>query len=359
MANRNSRSAQRRPVRDWPSTGRIGTIVLLAAALAGAYLCYLLAAPFLPALTWALVLAVLFVPAHRRLEARTGRPNLAAAVSVVIVALAIVGPVTFVGQRLVTEAANGADLVQGQLETGVWRHVLEGHPRIAPIERWLERQFDLPAIFRNVAASLTTTAASFVRGSVVQLLGTLLTFYLLFFFLRDRGLVVGALRNLLPLSQAETDQLFGRVVDTIHATIYGTLVVAAIQGALGGAMFWWLGLPAPFLWGLVMALLALVPILGAFVVWIPAMIYLALDGAWTNAAILGLWGVGVVGTIDNILYPVLVGTRLKLHSVPAFISFIGGLQLFGTSGLVLGPMIVTLTLTLFDIWHQRTPEPRD
>jgi predicted PurR-regulated permease PerM len=335
------------------------TIVLLAATLAGAYLCLLLAAPFLPALTWALVLSVLFVPIHRILEARMKQPNLAAVVSVLIVALTIVGPATFVGQRLVTEAANGAVLVQAELETGTWRHVLENHPRIAPIEKWIEQQFDLPAIFGNVATSLTATAASFVRGSVVQLLGALLTFYLLFYFLRDRGLVVTTLRNLLPLSPAETDRLFARSVDTIHATIYGTLVVAAIQGTLGGMMFWWLGLPAPFLWGLVMALLALVPVLGAFVVWIPATIYLALDGAWTKAAILGFWGAGVVGTIDNILYPILVGKRLELHSVPAFISFIGGLQLFGPSGLVLGPMVVTLTLTLLDIWRRRTKDAQD
>jgi predicted PurR-regulated permease PerM len=227
------------------------------------------------------------------------------------------------------------------------------YPRIAPIDTWIEQQFDLPAIFRNVATWLTGAAASFVRGSVVQLIGVLLTFYLLFYFLRDRGLAVRTLHRLLPLSQAEVDRLVVRTVDTIHATIYGTLVVAGIQGTLGGLMFWWLALPAPLLWGLVMALLALVPVLGAFVVWIPATIYLALDGAWARAAILGFWGAGVVGTIDNILYPILVGNRLKLHSVPAFISLIGGLQLLGTAGLVLGPMVVTLTLTLLDIWRSR------
>jgi len=347
------------PAKDWLPSGRISSIVLLATTLAGIYLCTLLAAPFLPALTWALVLAVLFVPIHRLIEARVKRPNFAALLSVLIVAGTVVVPSTFVGQRLVTEAANGAYLVQAQFEAGTWRRVLELHPQIAPIDKWIEQQFDLPAIFGNVATWLTGAAASFVRGSVVQLIGVLLTFYLLFYLLRDRGLAVRTLRNLLPLSQAEVDRLFGRTVDTIHATIYGTLVVAGIQGTLGGLMFWWLTLPAPLLWGLVMALLALVPVLGAFVVWIPATIYLALDGAWAKAAILGLWGAGVVGTIDNILYPILVGNRLKLHSVPAFISFIGGLQLFGTSGLVLGPMVVTLTLTLLDIWRSRATDQRD
>jgi predicted PurR-regulated permease PerM len=353
MRQRQPTEDEPRPGEDEPTRSRFGAIILLGATSAGAYLCYLLAAPFLPALTWALVLAVLFLPIHRRIEAWVKHANLAAFVSVLIVALTIVAPATLVGQRLVTEAANGAHLVQAQFDAGAWRRVLDAYPPIAPIDTWIEQQIDLPAIFRNIATRLTSAAASFVRGSVVQLLGALLTFYLLFYFLRDRGAVVDTLRRLLPLSQAEINQLFGRSVDTIHATIYGTLVVAAIQGTLGGLMFWWLGLPAPFLWGLVMALLAVVPVLGAFVVWIPATLYLALDGAWMKVLILGLWGAGVVGTIDNILYPIVVGNRLRLHTVPTFISFIGGLQLFGISGLVLGPMVVTLTWTLLDIWRMR------
>lgn len=348
-----------RPADEWPPTRQVGALVLLAATSAGVYLCISLAAPFLSAFAWALVLAVLVLPIHRRIEARLKHPNLAAALSVLIVAVVVVVPATFVGERLVTEAANGAVLVQSRLETGSWRRVLEIHPRIAPIDAWIEHQFDLPAIFGTLAAWFTSAATSFVRGSVVQLLGALLTFYLLFYFLRDRASVSRELQELLPMSQAEARRLFDRVIDTIHATVYGTLVVAGVQGALGGVMFWWLALPAPLLWGLVMALLALVPVLGAFVVWIPATIYLALDGAWTEAAILAFWGAGVVATIDNILYPMLVSNRLELHSVPAFISFIGGVKLFGASGLVLGPLVVTITLTLLDIWRSRSTEPQD
>jgi hypothetical protein len=155
-----------------------------------------------PALTWALVLAVLFAPIHSRIEAFVRRPKLAALVSVLLVAITIVVPVTFVAQRLVTEAANGATLVQAELETGSWRQILTLRPQLAPIDKWLERQFDLPAIFGNVAAWLTAAAASFVRGTVVQLLGVLLTFYLLFYFLRDRVVAVKTLRGLLPLSRS-------------------------------------------------------------------------------------------------------------------------------------------------------------
>src|SRR5215207_5997857 len=152
------------------------------------------------------------------------------------------------------------------------------------------------------------------------------------------------LKHMSPLSAAEMDKLIDRVVDTVYATLYGTVAVAAVQGTLGGLIFWWLGLPAPLLWGLVMGLLAVVPVLGAFIVWVPTAIFLALDGDWGKAVTLTLWGGVVVGGIDNMLYPMLVGDRLRLHTIPAFIAVVGGLILFGPSGLLLGPSVVAITL---------------
>ena len=144
-----------------------------------------------------------------------------------------------------------------------------------------------------------------------------------------------------------------RVAHTIHATVYGTLTVAAVQGTLGGLMFWWLGLPAPLLWGVVMGLLAIVPVLGAFIVWIPAAIFLALEGSWGKSLVLAFWGSVVVGGIDNLLYPILVGTRLKMHTVLAFIAVIGGMFVFGAAGLIVGPVVVSVTLSLLETWRSR------
>jgi len=348
------------PSIQWGLRRRTHALVLLAATGAGIYVCYLLALPFLPALTWALALAILFAASHRAIEATLKRPNLAATISVVIAALIVVAPAIFVAERLVNEAAKGASVIQAQIEAGsAWRGAIAAHPRIAPIAEWLEQQVNLPAIFGNAASWLTNAGASFVRGSVVQLAGVLLTFYFLFYFLRDRSLALETLRRLSPMSPAEMDRFFERIADTVHATIYGTVVVAGAQGALGGLMFWWLGLPTPLLWGLVMGLLAVVPVLGAFVVWIPATIFLALDGNWEKAVILGVWGGLVVSTIDNILYPMLVGNRLKLHSVPAFISIIGGLSLFGASGLVLGPITATITAMLLEVWRTRMADLKE
>ena len=190
---------------------------------------------------------------------------------------------------------------------------------------------------------------------MLQAVGMCLTFYLLFFFLRDRDAGLQAIRSLSPLSDAEMDRLFERVADTIYAIVYGTLAVSSVQGLLGGLMFWWLALPAPFLWGVVMALLGVVPVLGAFVVWIPAAIFLAVEGNWGSALILTLWGILVVGTIDNLLLSILVGNRLRLHTVLAFMSVVGGLMVFGSAGLILGPVALTITMVLLESWPGRRP----
>ncbi|MBN2569399.1 MAG: AI-2E family transporter [Deltaproteobacteria bacterium] len=325
----------------------------MAATAFGIYLCYRLAAPFLPAIVWALALAVLFTPFQRWLESKLKYPSLAAVVTVFVIGLIVVVPGTFVGQRLVLQAAKGAELIETKVQSGELRRVLEAQPRLAPLADRIERNIDLPGIIKTLNIWLSAIARAIVKGSMFQVIGFCLTFYLLFFFLRDRQVVLQSLRYLSPLSEATMDRIFVRVSETIYAMIYGTLAVSFMQGLLGGLMFWWLGLSAPLLWGVVMALLAVVPVLGAFVVWIPAVLILVLEGNWGKALILTLWGVIVVGTIDNLFRPILVGTRLKLHTVLAFMSVVGGLILFGPAGLILGPVILTVTTVFLEIWSRR------
>lgn len=335
----------------WLTRDRARVVALVAATAAGVWVCYRLTAPFLPALAWSLALAIIGAPAHRRLEGRLKHRNLAATVSVLTIAVMVMVPASFVAQRLVAEATKGAGAITTAVQAGTWRQALSGYPSLAAIGSWIEGQVDVSGAVGSLTSWLTNSSAAFVRGSVAQLFGVLLTFYLLFYFLRDREAAIQLLRELSPLSRHETERLFGRVVDTVNATIYGTVAVAAVQGVLGGLMFWWLGLPGPLTWGLIMALLAVVPVLGAFVVWIPVALVLALDGRWGEALLLAAWGVIVIGTIDNLLYPILVGNRLKLHTVPALISIIGGVTLFGPSGLILGPIAMAMTASLLEIWR--------
>jgi predicted PurR-regulated permease PerM len=181
--------------------------------------------------------------------------------------------------------------------------------------------------------------------------------FTLFYFFRDHRSIVSGMIRMLPLPDREVAILLSAIADTIYATIYGRFVVAAVQGTLGGFMFGILGIHAPLLWALLMMLFSLVPMLGAFIIWVPAAIILAAQGSWVKALVLTLWGAFVIGLIDNFLYPLIVGDRLRLHALLVFFSALGGIAAFGTSGIVLGPVILAVTIGLIRLWQQRIAHP--
>lgn len=344
-----------------PRSSRLGRSVLAVASVIGILVCVLIAWPFVGAITWALTLAILFLPLQVRIEKIVKHPNVAALFSTGIVVVAVVVPAVFVVERLIMEAASGIQSLQARAESGELQTLLDSYPTLAPLGDWIDRQFDLPSMMATVATWLSNIGATVVKGSLLQVVEVFITFYLLFYFMRDRRAAQSMITAWLPLTPPETDQLLRRVFETVHATVYGTFAVAAVQGTLGGLMFWILGLPTPLVWGLVMGLLSIVPVLGAFVIWIPAAILLILDGSWARALILAAFGGIVVGGIDNVLRPMFIGNRLRLHTIPAFISIIGGLVLFGAPGFILGPLAATMTLLLVEFWmrHEassRTPD---
>jgi len=342
---------------DWSSPGHIHSLVLMAVTVGGLYLCYRMALPFLAALAWALALALLLVPVQRWLESKVRAPGIAAGILVLLAGVVVLLPVMVVADRLVDELARGGAAIGVMLESGQWRRDVAAYPLLAPVVEWLEHQFNLPETANAMSAWLSGVVASLARESLLQVIGMVMTLYLLFYFLRDRRTILASIEALSPLGRADTQRIFGNVDDTVHATVYGTLVVAMVQGTLGGLMFWWLDLPAPLLWGVLMGVLAIVPVLGAFIIWIPAAVFLLLDGSGGKALLLTLWGTIVVGGIDNLLYPMLVGRRLKLHTLLAFVSIVGGLALFGSAGLILGPVIFAMTRQLLEIWNRRSAPP--
>jgi predicted PurR-regulated permease PerM len=335
-----------------PRSNRYRQFALAVASLAGIFLCMLIAWPFLGAITWALTLAILFMPLHARVGNIVKRPNIAALLSTAIVVVVVVVPAAFVVERLIAEAAIGIQSLQARVESGELQALLDGHPALAPFGDWINRQVDLPSIMAGIASWISNLGATFVKGSLLQVVEAFVTFYLLFYFLRDGLAARTMMLAWLPLTKQEAEDLLRRVADTIHATVYGTLAVAAVQGTLGGLMFWALGLPTPMLWGLVMGLLSIVPVLGAYIIWIPAAILLILNGAWVQALVLAAAGGLVVGGIDNILRPMFVGNILRLHTIPAFISIIGGLLLFGAPGFILGPLAATTTMLMVGFWKR-------
>lgn len=344
------------PSKSWWSREHTLLVVLLFATALLIYLCWLIALPFLGPLTWALALGVVAHPLHSWIARRVRNANLAAGMAAVAIALVIVAPAVLVIHSIVREAETGLRAIQPLFESGQWREQLAANPRIASILSMIDQEAALGEQVKAVIGDLGARFSKVLAGSAWMVMELLLTLFVLFFFFRDRQAALETVRSLVPLSNKETNAIFTRTADTLHATIYGTLVVAMVQGALGGLMFWWLGLPAPLLWGAVMALLAIVPILGAFVVWVPAALFLAFNGQMGKALILAGWGTLVIATIDNLLYPILVGKRLRLHTLLVFIAVVGGLAIFGAVGVILGPLILALTDAIIEVWRRRTAD---
>ncbi|HEY9281860.1 MAG TPA: AI-2E family transporter [Pyrinomonadaceae bacterium] len=327
---------------------------LLTATVIATYLCWLMLRPFVDVLAWATVLVILFYPVHRRLVARTDRPATSAIVSCVLVILVILIPLTLITLALVREFSGAAQGLQ-QFAAGL---LDPNSPTTGRLLRWISPYVDIEqlrnpdsirGLVERVSGSLAQSTVGLVGGAVgavVQIFFIIFTMYYLF---RDGDRIIGGLSDVLPLETAQSEEIFARTKEVIGASVYGTLVIAAVQGTLGGLAFWALGLPSPLVWGVVMTFMSLIPMAGSFVVWVPAALYLAATGQWWQAGLLTFWGALVIGSIDNFLRPKLVGERTKLHELLIFFAVLGGLQVFGVLGLVLGPVILAITLALFDV----------
>ena len=341
-----------------------GLIALLVVLLVAVYVCWLMFQPFLNVLMWAAVLCVVFYPMHRRILARTGKPTLSAALSTLAVVLLILLPVTLVTVAVVGELSGAAASFQSA------DHDWTAPPALSRaldfINQYVDVDIDKETARKFLAERMqawgTALAAStlVVVGGAVGAVGqTLLVVFTLFYFFRDGGKIRRAAFATVPLETVQWQDIIARTKEVIGATVYGVMAISAIQGTLGTFIFWALGLPSPLLWGVVMFFLSMIPMAGAFLVWMPAALYLALIGSYGKAVILVAWGVLVIGAIDNVLSPKLVGQRARLHELLIFFAVLGGLQVFGVLGLVLGPVVVAMTLALIEMARQAGRPPSE
>ena len=310
--------------------------------------------PFFNVLLWAIVLTVVFYPMHRRIRDRLGLPSLAAIASTLLVVLLIVLPVTFITIAVVNELAGAA----ATLQNGVQRLT---DPNLPVIGWMLERRGTTStSIVRRRASSSRSACRRGARCSRPARSSSSAAPWVpsrRWGWSSSRCSTCSATASscatrfyaLLPLERVQTHAITLRTREVIEATLYGVLVIAAIQGTLGTVIFWVLGLPSPLLWGVVMFFLSMIPIAGSFLVWFPAAIFLAFTGSWLKAIVLVAWGILVIGSIDNFLSPRLVGKRARLHELLIFFGVLGGLQVFGVLGLVLGPVVVAITLALIEM----------
>ncbi len=332
-------------------------VALFAATLIAFYLCWLMIQPFIDVLMWAAVLAIVFYPIHRRLVQRTGRPGWSSLLSCLLVIVTILLPLTLLTIAVVNEVGKVAQNLQQNVESlldpnsPITGRVLNWLGQYIDVEPLRSQQFFVERL-QSMSGAIAGRTIGVVGGLVGVVVQVFFIIFTMFYFFRDGELLRNALRDVLPLERAQANEIFERTRDVIGASVYGVLVIATIQGMLGALAFWVLGLPSPLLWGVVMLFLSMIPMAGSFIVWVPAAIYLAVTGAWLKAVLLTVWGLLVIGTVDNFLRPKLVGERTHLHELLIFFSVLGGLQVFGVLGLVIGPVVVAITLALLDVFRQ-------
>ncbi len=325
--------------------------------------------PYALAVFWGVVLAILFVPLQRKLlKYMPKRKTLAALITLCVCLLLVILPLALIGTSLVTEASAIYErLRSGQLNIGEyvktimgampgWAMELLNHFHLTSVSEVEER---LSKFGAQASQFLATKAVDFGSNTLQFVVGFGVMLYLLFFLLRDGGVLAARIRDAMPLPPEYKHQLAAKFTTVIRATVKGNIVVAAVQGALGGLIFWFLGIQGPVLWGVLMAFLSLLPAVGAALIWGPVAIYFFATGDIVKGTILTLFCVCVIGLVDNILRPILVGKDTKLPDYVVLISTLGGMAIFGITGFVIGPAVAALFTAAWDLFSPPKAVPED
>jgi predicted PurR-regulated permease PerM len=319
-------------------------------------------APFYGAILWGLVVALLFNPLNLRLRKAMGqRRSLASAVTVLLVIVILIVPLILISASLGQQASDVYRRVQsGELDVVLYlQRILDVMPA------WMREILnhfgltDLAAARAKLTTALTQTsqliagrALGIGLGAFDFVIGLGVMLYLLFFLLRDGDSLLKRVKSAVPLRAEQKTLLLSRMSVVVRATVKGGVVVAVIQGMLGGLAFWVLGIPAPLLWAVVMAFLSLLPSIGAAIVWGPVALYLLAAGdIWQGLALMG-YGVLVIGLADNLLRPFLVGKSTKIPDYIILLSTFGGIGIFGLNGFILGPLIASMFMVSWEIFRE-------
>ncbi|WP_184148850.1 AI-2E family transporter [Sphingobium lignivorans] len=339
----------------------LGLVLLVTVAFA------LLIEPFFVAILWGVIAAILFTPVyHRLLAAFPRRPNTSAAITLVLIVAMVIVPAILLSMALIQEAT----LFYGRIQSGeidfamLFSRLRDNLPdwAVGVLERLGFADFEaararLNAGIADILRVLAAQAVVIGQGAFSFLIALSVMLYLTFFLLRDGDDLSRRLMNSTPLRLAQREALLKQFVLVIRATIKGSIVVAILQGLIGGLVFWVLGVEGALLWGVLMGFFSLLPAIGTGLVWVPVSIYLFVSGAIVKSIILVLCGLFVIGLVDNLLRPILVGRDTRLPDYVVLISTLGGIELFGFSGVVIGPVIAALFIATWTIVSDmRAPE---
>lgn len=336
--------------------------MLIISLMIAAYACYLLIEPYLNPIIIAFIISLLFAPLHNIIEDKLkNRPNTSAVISCTLLTFIIAIPLFFVFAAIVQQGSTFSKDTYDWVTHGGIQEVFS-HPlasqAINLLNEWLPFDKIDPQEITQKIAQLASQFGSTLVGMSAKILGDatsfLMSFFLmlfvLFFFLRDQDKIFTAFRHVLPLSRTQEDQLLDEVEQVAKSAVLGSFLTAIAQGLAGGFAMWLAGFPGLF-WGTMMGFASFIPLVGTALIWIPAALYLLLTNQWEWALFLSIWGVVVVGSIDNIVRPLLMQGNSGMNTLLIFFSLLGGIQLFGLIGLIYGPIIFAVTLVLFNLYE--------
>ncbi len=327
-------------------------------ALITALLLYVLS-PFFYPIFWAAVIAGVFRPIHVRLKRKIiNKPNLNATLSLAIVILIFIIPMVLIGTLLFQESAQIYSRISEKGTSGLQERVqgvIDGvrHNRFVRNLN-IDEQYLANKLSEMASAGVTFVFDSlkkWAQNVVLFIIMFVIMLYLLFYFIRDGDKLLGHCLVVSPLGRERTSLLYGKFISTTRAALKSTLILGGIQGAVGGFLFWITGIEAVLIWGLVMILAAMLPT-GSAIVWGPAGIIMLVTGHIWEGVVILVGGTLIVGTVDNVLRPFLIGKDISMHPVLIFLSTLGGLSIFGFAGFIIGPVIASLFTALWDIFEE-------
>lgn len=343
------------------------TFVTLLIVVSIAFVWILL--PFYGAVFWGVALAILFAPGYRRLLAlMRGRANWAALTTLLLCMLVVILPLVVITISMMQQGTMLYDRVRsGQLNFGVYfQQIMAALPQWAVnlldrlgLGNFAAMQEKLSTIAVQASQIIATQAISIGQNALDFVVSFGIMLYLLFFLVRDGAALSTRVRQAIPLSLEHKRLLMSKFTTVIRATVKGNIIVAASQGALGGLMFWFLGIQASLLWGVLMAFLSLLPAIGAALIWGPVAIFFLFTGAIWQGVTLTLFGILVIGLVDNVLRPLLVGKDTQMPDYIVLISTLGGMALFGLNGFVIGPVIAALFIACWDLFSSSRERNRE
>lgn len=327
------------------------------------YLSYEILKPFLSAVAWAIVLSIVFYPIYAFLLKYIKWQPLTSFVTLCLIIVTIFGPFSYLSYLLTQELNYAVEYVKnGQYDT---IDKLLAHPAVSliidkPLALFGMTKEEFSDVISSGISQISKESMGIIKsglGNVASAaLNFIFMFFSIFFLLEDGPKFLDKLGSYMPFEKMEKERLIKQVKDIVISTIYGGVTVAIFQGSIGGIAFSILGISSPVIWGLAMFITSFVPMLGTFIIWGPAAVYLLLNGFYIKAVILVLIGIFVISMVDNILRPIIIKGKMKMPILAIFFSILGGLKLFGFIGFIMGPLVLAIFVSVVEIWRYTEEE---